>query len=323
MRADRLIAVLLLLQRRGTVTAPEVAEELEVSVRTARRDLEALAGAGVPVYSQAGRGGGWRLIGGATTDLTGLSLDEARALFLAAGAGPTSGPALTSALRKLTSALPDTFQPEAEHVAGAIRVDPSGWGRIGDQTPLPHLDALTDAVVAGRRANLDYESRRSGRSVRLVHPLGLVTKRATWYLVAATGSEGTDGIRTYRVDRVHGVEVLDEPVVRPPDFDLTTAWTDIVSEVAANQAGFPVELRVDCALAAALRFVFGARAELDRAEPGARWRKATVMAQSDLSFAAQIAGFGNRVELLDPPAGVVEHLRRIGGELVRAYGEAG
>jgi predicted DNA-binding transcriptional regulator YafY len=148
----------------------------------------------------------------------------------------------------------------------------------------------------------------------------LVTKRTTWYLVAATGPEGTDGIRTYRVDRVHGVDILDEPVIRPPDFDLTTAWTDIVTEVATNRAGFPIELRIDPALAGALRFAFGARAELDRVEPGARWRRATVMAQSELSFAAQIAGFGDRVELLDPPVGVVEQLRRIGTELRQRYG---
>lgn len=128
MRADRLIAVLLLLQTKGRATAAEVARELEISERTARRDLEALSLAGVPVYSSAGRGGGWALVGGARTDLTGLTTDEARALFLAAGSASAAGPAAQAALRKLLGALPAPLREGARAAGTAVVVDAASWG---------------------------------------------------------------------------------------------------------------------------------------------------------------------------------------------------
>src|ERR1700712_841103 len=126
MRADRLVAILLLLQSRGHVTAGEVAAELEVSERTARRDLEALGVAGLPVYSQAGRNGGWQLLGGARTDLSGLNAAEARALFLVAGPAPAT-PKLRAALRKLVRALPEPFRADAQAASMAVVVDPNEW----------------------------------------------------------------------------------------------------------------------------------------------------------------------------------------------------
>src|SRR6478736_87225 len=127
-RTDRLVAVLLLLQRREQVTAAEVARELEVSERTARRDLDALAMAGVPVYSLQGRGGGWRLLGGARTDLSGLTANEARALFLVAGPASTATPAVKAALRKLLRALPEPFREQAAAASTSVVVDPRLWG---------------------------------------------------------------------------------------------------------------------------------------------------------------------------------------------------
>ena len=124
MRADRLVATLLFLQTRGRVTAAQVAAELEVSTRTARRDLEALSIAGIPVYSQPGRNGGWSLVGGARTDLTGLTAAEARTLFLVAGPSSAVTPEAKAALRKLIQALPETFRAEAEQAASAIVIDP-------------------------------------------------------------------------------------------------------------------------------------------------------------------------------------------------------
>src|SRR6187397_1492765 len=135
MRADRLVAALLFLQHRGRVTA----EELEVSVATARRDLEALSAAGIPVSPQAGRGGGWALVGGARTDLSGLTASEAQALFLLAGPAASTGPEVRSALRKLIRALPATFRADAQAAAGAVVVDPSPWGE--HQRELPELVA--------------------------------------------------------------------------------------------------------------------------------------------------------------------------------------
>src|SRR4029453_5419859 len=159
----------LLLQARGRVTAAEVAEELEVSVRTARRDLEALSLAGIPVYSQTGRGGGWSLVGGARTDLSGLTAAEARALFLVAGPSAAVTPEAKAALRKLVQALPETFRDEAERAAAAGGLDAAGGGGPGPPPP-PHLEALQRAVVAGVRVRLDYRDRLGTATERLVDP---------------------------------------------------------------------------------------------------------------------------------------------------------
>jgi len=185
-RADRLVATLLLLQARGRLTAGQLARELEVSVATARRDLDALSVAGIPVYPQPGRGGGWSLVGDARTDLTGLTAAEARALFLLVGPSASVAPALTSALRKLVRALPSTFRADAEAAASAIVVDPAGWGEAAGPPRSDLLDRLEAAVVGRRKVRLSYASRSGQRSQRLVDPWGLVDKDGVWYLVAGT-----------------------------------------------------------------------------------------------------------------------------------------
>src|SRR5580700_7811681 len=205
MRADRLVATLLYLQSRGRVTAQEVADELEVSVRTARRDLEALSIAGIPVYSQPGRGGGWSLVGGAKTDLSGLTGAEVRTLFLIAGPSAAT-PAVKAALRKLVRALPETFRAEAEAAASAVVLDPTGWDHHRAEPPA-HLGTLQKAVIDGVQVRLSYTARNGTETERIVHPLGLVAKRTVWYLIANT--EG--GLRTFRVGRVRAVVATDRP----------------------------------------------------------------------------------------------------------------
>src|SRR4051812_15627451 len=195
MRADRLVATLLLMQTRGRATAADLAAELEISVATARRDLEALSTAGVPVYPQPGRGGGWRLVGGARTDLSGLTAREAQALFLLAGPAAAAAPEGKSALRKLMGALPGTFRADASAAADAVLVDQAGWGeRVKDRPPIVSL--LQDAVIARRRVRLTYAGRE--KTERVVDPWGLVDKDDVWYLVAGTPK----GRRTFRVDRI-------------------------------------------------------------------------------------------------------------------------
>lgn len=184
MRADRLVATLLFLQTRGRVTAGEVATELEVSVATARRDLEALSAAGIPVYAQPGRGGGWALVGGARTDLSGLTAAEAQALFLLLGPVATAAPATKSALRKLLRALPQAFRTEAEAAAAAVVVDPARWGRTDTEMPAPVAE-LQRAVVRRLRIRIGY-ARKGEVGERLVDPWGLVDKDGIWYLIAGT-----------------------------------------------------------------------------------------------------------------------------------------
>ena len=184
--------------------------------------------AGVPVYSRQGRNGGWQLVGGARTDLSGLNAAEARALFLVAGPSSSATPELKAALRKLVRALPETFRSEAEAASTAVIIDNSSWGRRDNPRPTPpYLDDLQNAVIEGMQVTLGYVGREGAPSTRVVHPLGLATKGPRWYLVADTDA----GLRTFRVDRVRSVERTGEPVVRPDGFDLEESWRLVSDQV--------------------------------------------------------------------------------------------
>jgi predicted DNA-binding transcriptional regulator YafY len=311
-RADRLIAALLVLQSKGRITAAELAQELEVSERTARRDLEGLALAGVPVYSQPGRGGGWELVGGARTDLSGLTADETRALFLIAGPGAAT-PAVRAALRKLVRALPSTFRSQAEAAAGAVMRDAAGWDHAEPVTPV-HLEALQRAVIEGIQVELGYRRRDGEVSVRTVHPLGLVVKNGTWYLIGDT----TTGQRTFRVSRVRSVTETDRPIVRPDDFDLSEAWRSIVTNIDAQRAPLAVRLRTDERTVDVLRYMFGSRVGEESVDSSSGRVTVEVRAQSELMLARQLAGFGDAIEILTPAA-VRDHLAEIGRGLVRRH----
>jgi len=315
MRADRLIAALMVMQTRGRITAAELAEELEVSERTARRDLEALAMSGIPIYSQPGRGGGWQLIGGATTDLTGLSADESRALFVALSQQATRDPMLDAALRKLVVALPDRFRSDALAAQAAIRVDNAGWGQIGRVQPQAWVDELSEAIVAAKQCRISYQ--RPGDeapSERVTHPLGLVTKRGVWYLIANTDR----GLRTYRLSRVHDVAHLDAPVDRPDDFDLDLEWERIVTAAETQRSGASTRALVRPHLIVAVRWMFGGRFD-EQAHHDDGSIEAILTESSATALAAQLAGLGAGVELIDPPADVAAEMTRIATELAQRW----
>ena len=238
MRADRLVATLLVLQARGRVTARELAEELEISVKTARRDLEALAIAGIPVYSQAGRNGGWQLLGGSRTDLSGLTENEARTLFMVAGPASTATPAAKAALRKLVQALPETFRADAERAATSLVLDPASWAQRRCVRRSSSISCATPSLPHAR-CGLGYADRTMAETTRLVHPLGLVEKGVTWYLVAGTDK----GLRTFRVNRIRALEVTDDPAERPAGFDLAETWRSVVDEVEGKRAVVQARLR--------------------------------------------------------------------------------
>ena len=309
------MATLLFLQARGRVTAHEVAEELEVSIRTARRDLEALAMSGIPVYSQAGRGGGWSLIGGARTDLSGLTAAEARTFFLVAGPSAAVTPEAKAALRKLVQALPETFRGEAERAAAAIVLDPARWGDTAPP-PVPYLEALQRAVVQAVQVRLGYADRVGAVSERTVHPLGLVAKGSTWYLVADTGA----GLRTFLVWRVRSVELTEEAVRRPPGFDLAEAWRGVVATVDERRASLRVRALADPSIVGWLRGHFGTRLAVgDTLDDG---RVALVIGFGITHHAAmELAGYAVGLEVLDPPE-VRSQLAAIGARLVERYGAA-
>jgi predicted DNA-binding transcriptional regulator YafY len=312
MRADRLVAALLVLQARGRVTAKELAEELEVSERTARRDLEGLAMAGIPVYSQPGRHGGWALIGGARTDLSGLTAAEARTLFLVAGSA-TATPEMRSALRKLVQALPSTFREEARAAADAVILDPASWDYT-QPVPPRHLDALQRAVIDGVQVELGYARRDGEASLRTVHPLGLVMKNQVWYLVGQTDA----GQRTFRVSRVQSMQATDRPVRRPKGFDLGAAWRAIVTDVDARRAPATVRVRASPDAADVLRYMFGTRYAAGAPRHDGRIDVA-LRGESEWMVARQLAGVADRLEVLEPVS-VRQHLAELGEQLVRQHG---
>ncbi len=223
MRASRLLSIMMLLQAKGRMSAESLAEELEVSVRTVYRDIDQLSAAGVPVYADIGRNGGFALLDGWRTRLTGLTAPEARALFLSGLPGPAGelglGDEVAAAELKLLAALPADWQSEATRMSSRFHLDPKGWFSAG---PRPEfLKAVAEAVWGERRIQIRYDS-WTQISERIVEPLGLVLKGGIWYLVA----QRQTGFRTYRLSQVLALTPLDEHFTRPPDFDLPKHWRE-------------------------------------------------------------------------------------------------
>jgi predicted DNA-binding transcriptional regulator YafY len=314
MRADRLVAILLLLQTRGQVTAGEVAAELEVSERTARRDLEALGVAGLPIYSRQGRNGGWQLLGGARTDLSGLNAAEARALFLVAGPSSTATPDVKAALRKLVRALPEPFRRDAEAASTAIFTDPNGWGSQAQTRPAPAaLDDLQTAVIEAAQVRLGYIDRQRNVTERVVHPLGLATKGQTWYLVADTLA----GLRTFRLDRVTTIERTGDAAVRPPGFVLAEAWKMISDAVDERRISLWATATIDPKWMWLLRNMLGTRLRIGAAVGDGRV-EIEVGTHYEQSLVGEIGGLGSILHVQGPPE-VIERLSSLGVELAALY----
>ncbi len=309
MRADRLVAALLLMQRKGRITAAELAAELEVSVATARRDLESLSAAGIPVYPQPGRGGGWALVGGARTDLTGLTAAEAQALFVLVGPSAAVVPEVKSALRKLVRALPGTFRDDAQAAAGAVVIDAAAWGAAPQRRPAA-VDTLQRAVVRRRRVRFDYRG-----TARDVAPWGLIDKDDLWYLIAGT----EQGRRTFRVDRMAELAVTDEPAERPADFDLAATWEQVSAEVEARRSGLSATVLIAPELVWVLQRQFGRHCSVSDDVRADGRAAVTVAARNPLDIAQVLAGYGDSAEVVQPAA-VRAELARLGGELVARYG---
>jgi predicted DNA-binding transcriptional regulator YafY len=265
MRSDRLLSLLLLLQARTRLTAPEAAAELQVSVRTIYRDVEALSAAGVPVYTEQGQGGGIRLLDGYRTDVTGLTATESRALVAMTGRalpdGLGLGEALASALRKLVVAVPPAHRRAAEAARERVLVDHHGWNREPRQVPL--LAQVQDAVWADHRIRVRYRHASPPGQARgyLLDPWGLVVKAGVWYLVAA--HRGTP--RVFRVDRLLWVAELVEPSRRPDGLDLAQVWQRLRADVERVHDAVPVRLRVRADVAGMLLRVTATQ----RVEPAA------------------------------------------------------
>ena len=303
MRAARLISLVLLLQARETMTAAELARELEISERTVYRDVLALGAAGVPVYADRGRAGGYRLLGGYRTRLTGLSRAEADALFLSGLPGPVDDMGLAepvaAARLKVLAALPPPLRDAARRSGQRFHLDVPGW--FGAADPPPLLTELARAVWQDRMIELRYR-RRDGEVTRTVQPYGLVLKGGVWYLVGRVG----DDHRTYRVDRVVGVEITAAGFDRDESFDLAAFWSARAAEFV--RAMFPerVTVRLSPAGLRALRYVteppIVQEALAEAGEPDEQgWVVTRLPVESlDIGY-GMLLRLGPEVEVLDPP----------------------
>jgi len=240
-RASRLVSLLLLLQTRGRLTAAELAAELEVSERTIHRDVEALSASGVPIYAERGVHGGIRLVDGYRTRLTGMTGEEAEALFLSGLPGPAAelglGTVVAAAQLKVLASLPPELRTRASRLVERFHLDAGDWFRASQ--PVPHLATLSDAVWNATRIAVDYD-RGEGPVQRTLEPLGLVLKAGVWYVVA--GVEGQ--IRTYRVSRVVTARQTGESFQRPADFDLAGYWADSAAAYERDVPQIDVVVRV-------------------------------------------------------------------------------
>jgi predicted DNA-binding transcriptional regulator YafY len=229
MRASRLLSLLLLLQTRGRMTAQQLARELEVSVRTVYRDVEALSAAGVPLYGDAGHAGGYQLLDGYRTRLTGLTAAEAEALFLSGLPGPAAelglGSVLAAATLKLRAALPPSLRENADRLTERFYLDAPGWYRRPED--VPHLPVVASALWDRQVIQVTYRRWKQPTEVsRRLEPHGLVLKAGTWYLVARC-----DGVmRTYRVDQIVTAAACDCGFTPEAGFELARYWHSYLAE---------------------------------------------------------------------------------------------
>ncbi|PXX56569.1 putative DNA-binding transcriptional regulator YafY [Nocardia tenerifensis] len=295
--------LLLILQTRGRSTAGELARELEVSVRTVYRDVEALSAAGVPVYSEPGRTGGVQLVDGYRTRLTGLTTDEADAVLLAGLPGAAAdlglGTVLATAQLKVLAALPPELRGRATKVAERVHIDAPGWYHRPDETPT--LNTVADALWHDRKLRVRY-GRKDKVVDRTLDPLGLVMKAGTWYLVARHGT----AVRSYRVGRIVSAEPTGETFSRPADFDLADHWSTAADDFARSM----LRVRARCRIAAThLRMLrltnepaAVAEALASASEPDADgWVELTLPSESYEVLAHGLMEFGEYAEVLDPP----------------------
>jgi predicted DNA-binding transcriptional regulator YafY len=310
MRASRLLTILMLLQSRGRMSATALAGELEASVRTIYRDIDQLSASGVPVVVERGAAGGFQLLDGWRTRLTGLTPVEAQALFMAGLPGPATqlglGGARASAELKVLAALPAEWQADARRVGSRFHLDPVGWYQNASR--VDHLPAVAQAVWGEKRIRIRYESWK-GVAERLIEPLGLVLKAGEWYLVASAGKEP----RTYRLAKVLGLTATDEKFSRPKKFDLAKFWAASIERFEAGLYRDSAVLRASPAGLRRLRALGTAVAQAaDRTagKPDRKgWVRVTIPIESVDHAARELIRLGAEAEVIEP----AELRRRLAG----------
>lgn len=298
MRASRLLAILILLQNRGRMTAEALAGEFEVSERTIYRDIDALSAAGVPVYGDRGPGGGFALLDGYRTRLTGLSGDEAAALALAgvpsAAEAAGFGAALRDAFGKLFAALPGEGGAQAEQAAARFHIDPLDWYRGAE--PSPFLPELAQAVLGARRIRIGYESWTS-RGERSLDPLGLILKAGEWYLAGHLDGR----TMTFRVGAIERLELLDGTFNPPAGFDLAHWWREAQAAFEARLFSTAARLRLSPLGAQRLaRLSPRGAAAVALAAAGEGWREVSLAVEDSDHGARELLSLGAEFEVIEP-----------------------
>lgn len=300
MRASRLLSILILLQLRGRLTAAGLAEEFEVSERTIYRDIDALSAAGIPVYGDRGPGGGFQLLDGYRTQLTGLSASEAEAVAMIGLPGPAGelglGAATSAAQNKLIAVLPASGGARADRMAARFHLDAVDWYRGGEA--LPHLPAIARAVLDQHALTMRYESWQGVRDWT-VDPLGLVLKAGIWYLAARGGAK----VRIFRIANIDALTVGDALFDRPADFRLASWWQAEQARFEAELFATKATLRASpegCKRLAA-QSPRGSEAVARAVPPAADgWRAMTMMVEDSDHGARDMLALGAEVEVLEP-----------------------
>jgi predicted DNA-binding transcriptional regulator YafY len=301
MRADRLLSIMLLLQIYRRLTAGELARRLEVSERTIQRDMDALSTAGVPVVAERGAGGGWALVEGYRTNLTGLNGAEIQSLFTAATPSRllsdlSLDKAADAAHVKLLAALPAASRELAEYARQRIHVDAAGWGNAEERAP--QLRTIQEAVWQGRRLFVSY-ARGCDRpdAEMLVDPLGLVAKGGVWYMVAAVKGD----VRSYRVSRVRSARLSEDETERPEGFDLAAFWAESIARFKTEMPRYFASFRAHKSVVPVLHYAGRFSRVEEESEPDADgWATVRMRFQFEEDACGLALGFGTKVEVLEP-----------------------
>lgn len=304
MRADRLLAILMLLQGRGRMTARQLADELEVSERTIYRDIDALGVAGVPVYSETGREGGYALLDSYRTSLTGMTDGEVQALFMLNTPEPLTalglGQELKAALLKLSASLPDGRRDEEARVRQRFHLDSTWWDQ--GEEPVPYLRTIYRAVWEDRQITLIYYPIPNVTIEQRVDPYGLVAKAGVWYLVCARQGQ----IQVHRVSDLLEARLTDERFEREAAFDLEQFWSGWCAEEGRNRSGYTVRVRIAPGLLPWLPRLFGnhlkERLESAGTADADGWTTVNLSFESLFEARNRLLGLGGGVEVLEPVA---------------------
>ncbi|URT72731.1 helix-turn-helix transcriptional regulator [Cytobacillus firmus] len=319
MRADRLIAIVLLLQNNERMTSRELAKELEVTERTIHRDMEALSAAGIPVLAERGKFGGWKLLENYRTNLTGLKAAEITTLLLSPSFEHLADLGISNdwkeARQKLLAAIPAPLKEGVKDISNRIHIDTSTWR----ETPreLKSFGIVQQAVWEEKKLQIKYEKADKQTSERIVEPLGLVAKGNTWYLIAASDAK----IKTYRVSRIVDAELINENFSRPNHFDLADYWQESKQTFISSLPKFEVDVEISPAIIRRINFTGRFVQVLHTNKPSDNgWIPASLCFDTEQEAGEYILGFGNQIKIIHPVS-LKERVKDLAESVVQLYKE--